>query len=156
MHAKVRLFQPPCRSKMLTAHPSSAYTRFIQESLQVSIAASKPISPGEEITISCPSFSHPPSPFREPNSLTPSLLRPNPRQNLLGTRPPPQKMGLHLLLPPLHLPPLHHRRLRRPPERNRKAPRPRHPRLPSQQAVPSSAPDETDLASSAKGGALPA
>ncbi|KAK0669212.1 hypothetical protein QBC41DRAFT_224471 [Cercophora samala] len=29
-----------------------AYTRFIQESLQVSIAASKPISPGEEITIS--------------------------------------------------------------------------------------------------------
>ncbi|KAK4175774.1 hypothetical protein QBC36DRAFT_189012 [Triangularia setosa] len=30
----------------------SAYTRFIQESLQVSIAASKPILPGEEITIS--------------------------------------------------------------------------------------------------------
>ncbi|KAK4664328.1 uncharacterized protein QC763_504530 [Podospora pseudopauciseta] len=40
------------KSKMLTVHPSSAYTRFIQESLQVSIAASKPISPGEEITIS--------------------------------------------------------------------------------------------------------
>ncbi|KAK0716660.1 hypothetical protein B0T21DRAFT_266491, partial [Apiosordaria backusii] len=42
----------PTVSRINHACMPNAYTRFVQESLQVSIAASKPIHPGEEITIS--------------------------------------------------------------------------------------------------------
>ena len=42
----------------------SAYTRFIPKSLSVTVAASRDIEPGEEITISCESFPSGPPPQR--------------------------------------------------------------------------------------------